>query len=461
MRKLRTTWPVIATVTVVVLIGGVAAAANPFVDIAGNSHEANIDAIYNAGITSGCDATHYCPNNNVTRAQMATFIARAAGLSSGTAKNMPVANARTAIQTYCTLATTSPGTYGTGPCTPSLSAVDQSASAGRGPSIAIGFDGNPVVAYGITNVLKSALCVDAACVEPALVQSLNGFGSPGLQQAIAVGPDGVPWIAFVDSQLDEVKSYKCASNTSCSGGIVTSMTTPGGGEHPSIVVPADGRPLITWLTAAGAVKVAKCANVYCNTTPDIHTVETGADPNFAAPIALLPSGEPVLTYHLATGNIVRYARCVDAICANPATIRTAAFGTAPDIAIGADGNPTIAYYEDSGHDLAVAKCNDANCVSPTVTPVDTVGDVGNHPSIAIGLDGRPVISYWDVANNDLKYARCANAACSGTPTTVATLDSAGDVGMENDITIGVDGRPVIAYLDDTHDWLKVARPAQA
>jgi hypothetical protein len=32
--------------------------------------------------------------------------------------------------------------------------------------------------------------------------------------------------------------------------------------------------------------------------------------------------------------------------------------------------------------------------------------------------------------------------------------------MENDITIGVDGRPVIAYLDDTHDWLKVARPAQ-
>ena len=39
-------------------------------------HEANIDRIAAAGITVGCSATRFCPEGVVTRAQMATFLAR-------------------------------------------------------------------------------------------------------------------------------------------------------------------------------------------------------------------------------------------------------------------------------------------------------------------------------------------------------------------------------------------------
>ena len=41
-------------------------------------HGADIDAIYAAGITVGCDMSplRYCPDSPVTRAQMATFLAR-------------------------------------------------------------------------------------------------------------------------------------------------------------------------------------------------------------------------------------------------------------------------------------------------------------------------------------------------------------------------------------------------
>lgn len=68
-------------------------AANPFNDLTGGVHDANIDAIYNAGITTGCDPNvSYCPNDNVTREQMASFLARTAGLGT----NPPVANAKTA-----------------------------------------------------------------------------------------------------------------------------------------------------------------------------------------------------------------------------------------------------------------------------------------------------------------------------------------------------------------------------
>jgi len=59
-------------------------AADPagFADTGGNFHEANIDALAAARITVGCqsDPLRYCPDQPVTRAEMATFLARALGL---------------------------------------------------------------------------------------------------------------------------------------------------------------------------------------------------------------------------------------------------------------------------------------------------------------------------------------------------------------------------------------------
>ncbi len=43
-----------------------------------------IEALADSGITSGCDASNFCPDDNVTRAQMAAFLARALGLHWGT-----------------------------------------------------------------------------------------------------------------------------------------------------------------------------------------------------------------------------------------------------------------------------------------------------------------------------------------------------------------------------------------
>lgn len=50
-----------------------------FVDVAGNTHEEDIRYIVTRGLTVGCDHTglRYCPDHPVTRAQIATFLARA------------------------------------------------------------------------------------------------------------------------------------------------------------------------------------------------------------------------------------------------------------------------------------------------------------------------------------------------------------------------------------------------
>ncbi|HSK94923.1 MAG TPA: S8 family serine peptidase [Candidatus Angelobacter sp.] len=48
-----------------------------FTDDAGNRHEDRINALAASGITHGCTATTYCPNGSVNREQMAAFIRRA------------------------------------------------------------------------------------------------------------------------------------------------------------------------------------------------------------------------------------------------------------------------------------------------------------------------------------------------------------------------------------------------
>ena len=57
----------------------------PFDDIAGSIHFGAIVEIVEAGITNGCTSTSFCPRSAVTRAQMASFIARALDLPPATA----------------------------------------------------------------------------------------------------------------------------------------------------------------------------------------------------------------------------------------------------------------------------------------------------------------------------------------------------------------------------------------
>jgi hypothetical protein len=70
--------------TSLLMVVGVALATLPpggtFVDDNGNVHEANIEAIAAAGITKGCNPptnNRYCPEDSITRGQLAAFLRRA------------------------------------------------------------------------------------------------------------------------------------------------------------------------------------------------------------------------------------------------------------------------------------------------------------------------------------------------------------------------------------------------
>jgi hypothetical protein len=92
-RRLLTT---IIAAALVALVPLTVLADFAFLDLDPNSpHNDNITAIKAAGITKGCDPpafVQYCPKDFVTREEMASFLARTAGLGD----NPPVANARIA-----------------------------------------------------------------------------------------------------------------------------------------------------------------------------------------------------------------------------------------------------------------------------------------------------------------------------------------------------------------------------
>ena len=56
-------------------------AEDAFPDDDGSPFEASIDVLFANGITVGCTPEAYCPDNSLTRGQMATFIARSLGIA--------------------------------------------------------------------------------------------------------------------------------------------------------------------------------------------------------------------------------------------------------------------------------------------------------------------------------------------------------------------------------------------
>ncbi len=83
---LRSLFAIAATAILVGSLPTAAVAGQGFFDDDGTTHEASIEAIANVGITKGCNPPtndRFCPNDPVTRGQMAAFLVRALSLPDG------------------------------------------------------------------------------------------------------------------------------------------------------------------------------------------------------------------------------------------------------------------------------------------------------------------------------------------------------------------------------------------
>jgi hypothetical protein len=131
----------------------------------------------------------------------------------------------------------------------------------------------------------------------------------------------------------------------------------------------------------------------------------------------------------------------------PETIPHARWGS---LAIDSHDISHLAYYDTQTRDLEYAQHAGSTW---SITPVDTVGDVGAYASLAIDAAGGMHIAYYDKSHGDLRYASRATGAG---PWSRCVVDSLGDAGYGASLALDADGHVHIAYYEAGARQLKYA-----
>ncbi len=330
------------------------------------------------------------------------------------------------------------------------------------------------------NADGTTLCEPVPGVPRVSVIGVGPVGTETAQPSVAIGPDGLPVVAYRVFSLSMpqggIRVARCA-NAACtviaSDNLVYSDTS----VHTALVVRGDGRPLVAFYD--GQLRVRTCANAACSGTASEVTVPGTVTADQSPAMTIAPNGRVWLAYREGGEARDLYVLgCNGSDCSGtgvgvlgPQLVDSVGdVGGFVSIAVGADNRPVVAYRESgSSGRLKVAKCGPPTfssgqetsfCSAPSINFADGAGgrDRGYYTSIAIPADGNPVISHHDgtVDSQLLRFVKCANSACTAI-SAVRNVDSTVGVGGFSSIAVPADNLPVIAYLDDPQGALKFAK----
>jgi predicted regulator of Ras-like GTPase activity (Roadblock/LC7/MglB family) len=256
------------------------------------------------------------------------------------------------------------------PATNTITTVDSAGIVGQYTSIAVGADGLPVVSYyDWTNKDLNVLhCGDAVCT-PATntINTVDSAGVVGVYTSIAIGADGLPVVSYWDSTNSDLKVAHCGDAACSSGNTITTVDSAGQvGIYTSIAVGADNLPVVSYYDVTnGDLKVAHCGDASCSAGNTITTVDSAEWVGQYTSIVVGADGLPVISYYDNANQDLKVAHCGIANCSSGNTITTVDFGGDvgwwTSIAVGADGLPVISYFDVTNGDLKVAHCADAAC----------------------------------------------------------------------------------------------------
>jgi hypothetical protein len=132
-------------------------------------------------------------------------------------------------------------------------------------------------------------------------------------------------------------------------------------------------------------------------------------------------------------------------------------GQYTSIALDGSGFPVISHYDQTNGDLKIVHCGNAACsAGNTIASPDTANNVGQHTSLKLDGSGDAVVSYFDASLFDLKVLHCGNQNCtSGNTTTSPDSSQTNSTGLYSSLALDASGNPVVSYFEVPHDGLKV------
>jgi hypothetical protein len=280
-----------------------------------------------------------------------------------------------------------------------------------------------------------------------VLTSLNSAVNPSTETSITIGSDGLGLISHMARvSASSVLSIAHCDNPECTSASITGLDSVPGGRSNSITIGTDGFGLITYQSNSGA-KIAHCENVLCSTA----TITTLGLPTVANIMHTITIGSDGLGIILYTGGTISVAHCADVPCTSATMTTLSTNGVNPgagSIVIGTDGLPVLAYTQSNGQ--LIFHCDSFDCSQKTQIGLISLGFF---VSMAIGIDGAPIITYVDTplsAPANIKVAHCSNSTVC-LPVTTTTLDTTDfetnpDNSWTTSVVIADDGFPTISYI---------------
>jgi hypothetical protein len=212
---------------------------------------------------------------------------------------------------------------------------------------------------------------------------------------------------------------------------------------PPSDIAENGRTLIAYWDPAGDLVIETCADTACADGIERTVVDDAQHANVLRAF-LDESDRPVLIF--VHGSELHFVRCRAPDCSTGYDRNVIANGdfedlTPADVVIGSDGVPWIAHGR---YGNQIVRCSNEVCASTETVPLGA-GENAWMLSALLGADELPLFVYnWSESNDTmvLKVARCSDASCM--KGTVATIHQGSRVPSFS-ATLGVDGKPVIAF----------------
>ncbi|RMH78965.1 MAG: hypothetical protein D6683_06950, partial [Actinomyces sp.] len=231
-------------------------------------------------------------------------------------------------------------------------------------SIAVGADGVPVIAHqnATLGTLEVFVCADVGCTGGTGRTLDDGKGDRvGAFASIAVGADGNPVIAYGDSTLGALKLFVCG-DAHCTRGTARILEVGSGervGLEASLAIGADGNPVIAHRGSSGVLRLHACGDPSCGTGSS-HIVDPDAGSVGRVSVTIDASGTPLVAYRDESRGVVKLATCVDAVCtsARPRVLAVSGssrIGGASAVAGAADGAVLVVYEDTVNASLMMAR----------------------------------------------------------------------------------------------------------
>jgi hypothetical protein len=322
--------------------------------------------------------------------------------------------------------------------------ISNTGNYSENPSLAIGGDGIPVVAWPEDTTEDNEIYIrrwDGTSWVEMGSGSASGGGisnndGPSSSPSLAIGPDGKPVVAWVDQSYpheiyvrrwDGASWVEIGSGSASGGGI---SDTDGNSFGPSLAIAPDGNPIVAWADGSGSD--FGYPEIYVRRWDGTSWVEMGSGSASGGGIS---------------DNFVR--------------------SLYPSLAIGATGMPVVAWADDSAgnYQIYVRRWDGTSWVemgsgSASGGGISDSNGSSFEPSLAIDPDGTPVIAWADDSSDIVQiYVR----RWDGTSWVEMGSGSASGGGISNtdgesfstSLAISSEGTAIIAWRDDSSGRLEI------